>query len=196
MAARLHYTLTSQQQRLLKAAVAPSVAHRRAQALLLLHEGYPPRLVAKAAAVSRSTVYVWRQRYLTEGVQGLADRPRTGRPLKGGGHYQQMLEEALACEPDALGYAFKSWTVTRLRDHMEHQTGIMLSDGRMRALLHRLGFRYQRSIRRTPDPHPPGAPRQGTPWSAFLNTVRAERLEPLWTWKLVNGLTQWSGGAR
>jgi transposase len=153
---------------------------RRAAAIRLLHLGNTPSQAAIRLGCKPKTVREWRQRFCAEGVKGLADRPRTGRPLKGGGRYQRVLEEALACEPDALGYAFKTWTVLRLRDHMERQTGITLSDGRMRALLHRLGFRYQRHVRRIPNPN---ARKQERSLSAFLNPMRAERLEPLWTWK-------------
>jgi hypothetical protein len=56
----------------------------------------------------------------------------------------------------------------------------MLSDGRMRHLLHRMGFRYQRHIRCIPYPN---ASKPEHPLLAILNLMRAERLEPVWTWK-------------
>lgn len=180
MAARLRHTLTHQQRIGLEQTMERS-SHpvtRRAQALLLLHKGCPPRLVAERVAVSRSTVYAWHQRYIAEGIDGLADRPRSGRPLKGGGHYQQALEQALAHDPETLGYPIRGWTVPHLRDHLAQHTGITLSDGRMRALLHRLGYRYQRCQQRT-----------AWPQSAFLNRLPSQGHHSLWTWQRDNPLS-------
>jgi transposase len=168
--------LTHQHQTLLKDAVqhAPrSVTRRRAQALLLFHEGYPANKVAALSATSRSTVYAWRQRWHLYGPAMLSDLPRSGRPLKGGARYQRDLEEALAHDPDELGYPFRAWTVQRLREHLARETGITLSDGRMRALLQRMGYRYQRHTRRWPGE-----------WVLFFRKrIYLDRLEPFWTWK-------------
>jgi len=146
---------------------------RRAAAIRLLHLGHTPRQSAVRLGCKPTTVRLWRQRFYAEGVAGLADRPRSGRPRKGGAHYQTVLEEALAHDPDELGYPFRAWTVQRLREHLALKTGITLSDGRMRALLQRLGYRYQRYIRRTP----------GWLMQTRRGPIYLDRLEPFWTWK-------------
>ena len=51
-----------------------------------------------------------------------------------------MLEQ----EPKDLGYDFVVWTVDRLRQHLEKETGIALSEPRLRALMKRKGYRYRR----------------------------------------------------
>ena len=51
-----------------------------------------------------------------------------------------MLEK----EPAAYGYRFAIWTSDRLRMHLEKETGILLSEGRFRALLKKKGYRYRR----------------------------------------------------
>lgn len=52
----------------------------RARILLALDEGRAITDIARTLHVSRPTVYTWRRRYLEEGVQGLVDRARPGRP--------------------------------------------------------------------------------------------------------------------
>lgn len=52
----------------------------RARLLLALDEGRAITEIAKTLHVSRPTVYLWKQRYLNEGLAGLSDRPRPGRP--------------------------------------------------------------------------------------------------------------------
>lgn len=52
----------------------------RARILLALDEGAAVTEVADRLHVSRPTVYTWKKRYAKEGLVGLSDRPRAGRP--------------------------------------------------------------------------------------------------------------------
>lgn len=52
----------------------------RASIVLLAAQGLRNSDIARRLGVSRQTVTTWRQRYATEGVDGLLDRARTGRP--------------------------------------------------------------------------------------------------------------------
>jgi predicted NBD/HSP70 family sugar kinase len=52
----------------------------RASIVLLAAQGLRSAEIARRLGVSRQTVTTWRQRYATEGVNGLRDRTRTGRP--------------------------------------------------------------------------------------------------------------------
>ena len=52
----------------------------RASIVLLAAEGLRNADIARRLGVSRQTVTTWRQRYAAEGVDGLRDRIRTGRP--------------------------------------------------------------------------------------------------------------------
>jgi transposase len=74
----------------------------------------------------------------------LATKPRSGRPPKTGEAYLRAVEEALEKEPQEFGYDFSLWTIERLRLHLEKETGTALSDGRLRILLKRHGYRYRR----------------------------------------------------
>lgn len=157
---------------------------QRAAAIRLLHLGSTPAQAAIQLGCTAKTVRLWCQRFLDEGVEGLADRPRSGRPLKGDAHYQRVLKETLACDPEDLGLWFRSWTVPRLRDYLEYQTDIILSDGRMRALLKRLGYHYAYYTRRTPNPNPPSLKGwQGTSLEGLVKALLAVRREDLWGWR-------------
>ena len=54
----------------------------RARIVLLAAEGLRNADIARHLGVSRQTVTTWRQRYAAEGIEGLQDRARTGRPTE------------------------------------------------------------------------------------------------------------------
>lgn len=63
------------------AATAGSTATRRARIVLLSAEGHGPSAVAAIVGCSPTTVLTWRERYRAEGIAGLVDAPRAGRPV-------------------------------------------------------------------------------------------------------------------
>ena len=66
--------------RWLRRPTTPSGQTRRARILLALDAGRSPTETAKLLHVSRATVHLWHRRYVAEGLAGLTDRPRSGRP--------------------------------------------------------------------------------------------------------------------
>lgn len=52
----------------------------RAEIILRLGDGCSPTEISQALGVSRKMIYKWRDRYLSEGVKGLVDQQRPGRP--------------------------------------------------------------------------------------------------------------------
>lgn len=56
------------------------VVARRARIVLLSREGFGPSAIAAELGCSKQTVITWRQRYRREGLAGLHDAPRSGRP--------------------------------------------------------------------------------------------------------------------
>ena len=117
---------------------------QRASVMRLLHLGHKPEAVAEQQMVSVPTIYNWHKLWREQGIEGLANRPKTGRPSKATEAYCQKLEEMLEKEPAEYGYRFAIWTSDRLRAHLEKETGILLSEGRFRALLKKRGYRYLR----------------------------------------------------
>lgn len=117
---------------------------QRCTVIRLLHLGYKPEQIAEMQAISIPTVYGWLKRWQQAGIEGLANKPKSGRPTKADDAYGQKLECVLEQEPKDLGYDFAIWTVDRLRAHLEKETGIALSEPRLRALMKRKGYRYRR----------------------------------------------------
>ena len=61
----------------------PSVAAglaRRARIVLLAADGLPLRRIARQVGMDHKGVRTWLDRFRAEGLDGLADRPRSGRP--------------------------------------------------------------------------------------------------------------------
>ena len=52
---------------------------RRARLILLIADGVPITAIAAMVGISRRFVYTWAQRFLEQGVEGLADKPGRGR---------------------------------------------------------------------------------------------------------------------
>jgi transposase len=117
---------------------------QRATVIRLLHLGHKPEAVAEQQMVSVPTIYNWHKLWREQGIEGLANKPKTGRPSKATERYCRKLEEMLEKEPAEYGYRFAIWTSDRLRAHLEKETGILLSEGRFRALLKKRGYRYRR----------------------------------------------------
>lgn len=117
---------------------------QRATVIRLLHLGQKPEVVARQQLVSVPTVYNWHKLWREQGIEGLANKSKTGRPAKATEAYCQKLEELLEKEPADFGYRFAIWTSDRLRAHLEKETGILLSEGRFRALLKKKDYRYRR----------------------------------------------------
>lgn len=117
---------------------------QRATVMRLLHFGHKPETIAEQQMVSVPTIYNWHKLWRGQGIEGLANKKKTGRPSKATEIYCQKLEELLAKEPADFGYRFGIWTSDRLRTHLEKETGILLSESRFRALLKKRGYRYRR----------------------------------------------------
>jgi transposase len=88
----------------------------RARIVLLAAEGRPAREIAERVGCSLPTVKTWRARYERDGLEGLHDRPKSGRPLTHGPEVRARLI-ALACTrpPDtAEGVRRERWTHAEL----------------------------------------------------------------------------------
>jgi transposase len=116
---------------------------QRVTAIHLLHLNYKPADVAEMIAVTPATIYNWWQRWQKDGIEGLANRAKSGRPSNADAHYIALLEQTLDTSPLELGFDFPIWTINRLRHYLTEQTSILLSYTRFRALLNKLGFVYR-----------------------------------------------------
>lgn len=158
MPIRKEFTLTDEQAKALARAIKrdkrPRVV-RRATAVHLLHLGYRVADVARTVSASKPIIYAWHQRFLTKGVEGLANETKKVGRRKVTDAYIAALEEAVAHDPADYGYEFAIWTRERLRDHLAQETGIHIHINWIGALLQARGYvlrRPKHDLRHRQDP--------------------------------------------
>jgi transposase len=110
--------LTEEQRRVLeRRAAAYSGPYRdvvRAKAILLAADGLSNTEIGERLAISRQVASRWRIRFRREGIQGLEERPRPGRPPRFTS--AQVAEvKAMACQlPAEKGVALSRWSSAEL----------------------------------------------------------------------------------
>jgi len=143
----IEYHLTDEEVKVLDEAInhakEPEV-RQRATALKLLHRKGSREAVAEVMAVSSVTVGNWHHRWQTEGLAGLKNKARSGRPASADQSYRQRLEQIIETDPADYGYGFTFWTSGRLEAHLRQETGVALSERRFRALLAACGYVFRR----------------------------------------------------
>jgi transposase len=182
----LDFTLTESDLEIVVRAVKsdkrPEV-RQRAMGLRLLHERQAQKEVAEIMAVSQPTVYDWHHRWQENGLEGLANRPKSGRPRKTDHSYVKRLEEVIEQDPQELGYNFTIWTADRLRYHLEKETGKLIGPTQFRALLKENDFVYRRPKHDLTDLQDPEAREAAQEWLEELKKApkQARSTYSLWT---------------
>jgi transposase len=143
------YTLSDEQLEQVREAMKSPIARvaQRATVLHSLHLGSRVEDVAQMHHLSSASIYNHFQRFEAEGIAGLPDKAKSGRPRKATPEYIALLEQTLDSDPKDNGYGFTVWTQARLRAYLAQQTGIALSRSRFQELLERLGYVYRRPKR-------------------------------------------------
>jgi transposase len=97
----------------------------RAQMILLAAEQHMVASeIAKIVRCDPDTVVNWLKRYMAEGINGLADAPRSGCPSKVTPEYRGQLVQVVRQRPRSLGQPYSLWTLQRLADFMAERTGV------------------------------------------------------------------------
>ena len=127
----------------------------RAQMILLVAE---QRLavseIAPIVRESGETIRRWVHRYEAEGLEGLSDAPRSGKPAKAGTAYRERLVELVRRRPRTLDLPFSMWTAARLADHLAEETGLRMSVASIHRLLRAAGLGFSRPQHTISSPDP------------------------------------------
>lgn len=117
---------------------------QRAKMLYMAHEGHPMQEIATELNLrSRGTIYNWINRWKADGIDGLSNAHKSGRPpLMSEADYED-LKTLTVMEPRAFGLNQPGWTVEALNQVLREKTGIIISDKSLRDVLHRLGYSFQ-----------------------------------------------------
>ena len=84
----------------------------RLHAILMVAQGISCRNVAQLLGDSPRTVAYWVKRFEAEGLSGLADADRSGRPRRLDEQQIQLIELALRSHPSQYGLAGNLWQVS------------------------------------------------------------------------------------
>ncbi len=117
---------------------------RRAQVVRLSAKGRKAREIAEILGFSVPTVHRIIDEFTERGTKSLFDRPRSGRPRKVTTRYVACLKEAVSNSPRKFGYAFTSWTLPRLREHLGRRCNVLLHPDYLSRLMARHNIVYRR----------------------------------------------------
>ena len=81
------------------AATTPRRDWQRARVVLMAAEGVSSPLIGAAVGLNRNQVDAWRRRFREEGLDGLGDRPRSGRPRVYGPEDRLRLVKTITTRP-------------------------------------------------------------------------------------------------
>ena len=120
---------------------------KRLQAVVLNAEGRTSGELAAVLKAPRSKISEWLARYQAEGVDGLLEGYRSGRPSQLSAEQRQRLGDILDSGPVAYGLDTGVWTSPMIAWVIEEEFGVAYHPGHVRKLLHALDFSVQRPRR-------------------------------------------------
>ena len=107
--------------------------------------GMSREAAARAAGMDRQTLRDWVHRYNAEGVGGLRDRPRAGRPCRLDEGRQATLKALVLRGPRLAWDGRVAWRARDLRDLVERRFGVGYSETGILRLLHGLDLSWQKA---------------------------------------------------
>src|SRR5262249_36454515 len=108
---------------------------RRAQAVREVVYGHRLQTVSDALHFTYSALRKWVHRFANQGVQGLVDRPRPGRPPKVTCKLAHHLDRLADQAPPQHGSSHAQWSCQELATVLARQTGVPLSRESVRDVL-------------------------------------------------------------
>ena len=117
---------------------------QRARIVLGRAAGERPYQVADRVGVGRAAAYEWLHRFNAEGLKGLTDHPRPGRPHTYTPDQRAEVVAAALTKPQSLGLPFASWTLDRLQAYLGEHKGIGIKRTRIDEILVAEGLRWRK----------------------------------------------------
>jgi transposase len=111
---------------------------RRAQAIREVVAGHHVNTVSATFHFTNSALRKWVQRFANQGVSGLVDRPRPGRPRKVTCELAQHLNRLVDQDPLQHGSRSSQWSCRELATVLAQHTGVQLGRERVRLVLKKM----------------------------------------------------------
>jgi transposase len=134
---------TTELRRLAQRQTVEARLRERARICWRSHEGQSVREIMAALHLDDRTVRRWIHRFNAQGLPGLTDAPRQGRPTT---YTRQEVGTVVATSltpPDDLGLPFGSWTLDRLVAYLHETHGITMQRSRIGEILQAEGVRWR-----------------------------------------------------
>ena len=111
---------------------------RRAQAIREVVAGHHVNAVSATFHFTNSALRKWVQRFAHQGVSGLVDRPRPGRPRKVTCELAQHLNRLVDQDPLQHGSRSSQWSCRELATVLAQHTGVQLGRESVRLVLKKM----------------------------------------------------------
>src|SRR5262249_17490164 len=115
----------------------------RAHMILLSDRGYSVPQIATIHTCGTDVVRSWLHRYTQQGVAGLEDQARSGRPPKDR-QAGSTVDAQASQSPRCSGQVQACWSVALLAAFLARRFRLVLSRSSVRRYLHHLGWRWAR----------------------------------------------------
>jgi transposase len=130
-------------EKLTRSRTAPAREIERARIVLLASKGKRVPAIAEQLEITQLTVRIWLKRFNQNGLDGLIDLPRSGRPTT---YSVEQVAEVIATalsDPQKLGQPFACWTLDRLEAYLNEEKKIPIKRSRIDELLIAEGLRWR-----------------------------------------------------
>lgn len=122
---------------------APARAVERAKIIWLSSQGLRVPAIAQQVGVHEQTVRDWLKRFNAQGLAGLQDKPRPGKPPAYTPEERSEVIVTALTDPQELGQPFGCWTLDRLQVYLNAHKQIGIKRSRIDELLIAEGLRWR-----------------------------------------------------
>ena len=116
----------------------------RLHAVYQIANGKDARELQELYSTCHKSICNWVHRYNAEGVEGLKDRPRSGRPPFLSDSQKSELERVIQSNPSDYGYHTATWTGALIIDFVKKRFGVEYKRAQIYNILHSMDFSFQR----------------------------------------------------
>lgn len=120
----------------------------RIAAFLLMLEGWNSTRVATLFGISRWSMVKWIQRVNGEGISGIEEKPKPGRPARLDAEVRKDLEGALQKNPREFGLRRNRWDGIVVVEYLERVHGVRLKVRQAQRWIRQLGFSLRQPVYR------------------------------------------------
>jgi transposase len=119
----------------------------RATIIALAADGWHAPAIAVEIHLDDETVRRWIKRFNEQGIEGLKERPRSGRPAVYSQEEVSLAVQTALTDPQTLDLPFASWTLDRLVTYLKEAKGLQMKRSRLGELLQAEGLRWRKEER-------------------------------------------------